>query len=292
MPICKNYPSKLFRGIEQSPLGLGYSALGENNSTIRKGLDNNLYIVKETRSGKKWYKYDLEIDFNNLPNDCYINAYVPKCIKIEDTINTSLKEKFGGKYPFFVKGEKWPIDQDGIPMVFCCQFIDPRKNKNNKILYRVFLPIDNENDSTLDDYHISKILLSNENISNQIFITKPINIDTDNENTIYDCYIINEWHRIKELKSFDYISIKFNIPKYVFSINNDLHYEYHDKYNNSKYTPECGIKIGGTPVSTQGNPYTSHDLLQLSHARYLPYGWGDAGIGHISEDCTLEWDCC
>jgi uncharacterized protein YwqG len=290
MPICKNYPSKLFRGIEQSPLGLGYSAFGENISTIRKGLDDNLYIVKQTKSGKKWYKYDLEIDFDILPNDCYINAYIPKCTKIDDSNKTSIEEKFGGRYPFFIKGEKWPIDSDGIPMVFCCQFIDPRKNNN--IMYRVFLPIDNENDCMLEDYHINKIELNENNLNNKIIIEKPNQNDTEIENTIFDCYIINEWQKVKELKSFDYLSRKFNIPKYVYNTNNDLYYEYCNKYESAKHYPSCGIKVGGTPVSTQGNPYTSHDLLQLSDSKYLPYGWGDAGIGHISEDCKLEWDCC
>jgi hypothetical protein len=112
------------------------------------------------------------------------------------------------------------------------------------------------------------------------------------ENTIYDCYLINEWNKIKELKSFDFISKKFNFPKYVYNQNNDLYNEYNDKYNESKYYPSCGVKVGGTPQSTQGKLYSSYDLLQMSDTNYLPYGWGDCGIGHISEDCRLEWDCC
>jgi uncharacterized protein YwqG len=290
MPICKNYPSKSFKGNEQSPLGTGYSALGENVSSIRKGLDNNLYIVKQTKSGKKWYKYDLEINFDILPTDCYVNAWIPKCIKINDTQTSARKEKFGGKYPFFIKGEKWPIDKDGIPLVFFCQFIDPRKNKN--IMYRVFLPIDNENDCDIGGYHINKIELNEENLVNQIFIQKPNNMNEEIENTIYDCYHINEWNKIKELKSFDFISKKFNFPKYVYNQNNDLYNEYYNKFNDSKYYPSCGVKVGGTPQSTQGKLYSSYDLLQMSDTNYLPYGWGDCGIGHISEDCKLEWDCC
>jgi uncharacterized protein YwqG len=289
MPICKNYPSKLYRGIEQSPLGLGYSADGENVSSIRKGLDENLYIVKQTRAGKKWYKFDLEIDFDILPNDCYLDTYIPKCSKIEDSVKTSTLQKFGGRYPFFIKGEQWPIDPDGIPMVFCCQFIDPRKN--NKIMYRVFLPIDNDNDCGIDNYYIDKINLNNENLSRQILITKPNN-KINIENTTYDCYLINEWQKTKELKSFEFLSMKFNIPKYIYNTNNDLYYAYYSKFEAAKYYPSTSIKIGGTPQSTQGNLYTSHDLLQLSDSMYLPYMWGDAGIGHISEDCKLEWDCC
>jgi len=292
MPICKNYPSRVFRGIEQSPLGRGYSALGENIGIIRKGLDDNLYIVKHTKAGKKWYKYDLEIDFDILPLDCYIIAYFPQCTQIIDSNEYSVREKFGGDFPFFVKGEEWPIDNDNIPLVFCCQFIDPRKNDN--IMYRVFLPIDNENDCSLENYHISKIELNQENLRNQIIIQKPTENEMNDgiENTIYDCYLINKWEMIKELKSFDYLSTKFNIPKYVYNSNNDLHYEYYNKYEIANHYPSCGIKVGGTPVSTQGEPYTSHDLLQLSDSKYLPYGWGDCGIGHISEDCELAWDCC
>jgi uncharacterized protein YwqG len=290
MPTCINYPSKVYRGTEQSPLGLGYSALGENISTIRKGLDNNLYIIKQTKLGKRWYKYYLEINFDILPKDCYTNAYIPKCNKINDKPEYSLTEKFGGKFPFFVKGEKWPIDDYEIPMVFCCQFIDPRKYNN--ILYRVFLPIDNEDDCMLENYSITKIELNQENIRNQIIIEKPIIEEKKENDTIYNCYIINEWKQIKELKSFEFLSTKFNIPKYIYSNNNDLHDEYYEKYNNSKYFPSCKIKVGGTPQSTQGESYIYHDLLQMSDDKYLPYGWGDCGIGHISENCELLWDCC
>jgi hypothetical protein len=161
---------------------------------------------------------EKEIDFNNLPNDCYINAYIPKCIKIEDTINNSLKEKFGGKYPFFVKGEKWPIDQDGIPMVFCCQFKDPRKKDN--ILYRVFINID-EPYGICEDCWINKIEMSPQNIKKQIIIKKPeyseqikkkIELEHIELENIFKPFEIIEWKKNSEIKSFSKIMGEGNPP--------------------------------------------------------------------------------
>ena len=57
MPKCKNDPKRSYKGTEPSPKGLGYCAHSEKIGEIKKGRDNNLWIVKEYKKSKKWIKY-------------------------------------------------------------------------------------------------------------------------------------------------------------------------------------------------------------------------------------------
>lgn len=57
MPKCKNDPKRSYKGTEPSPKGLGYCAHSEKVGKIKKGRDNNLWIVKEYKKSKKWIKY-------------------------------------------------------------------------------------------------------------------------------------------------------------------------------------------------------------------------------------------
>jgi hypothetical protein len=58
MLICKNHPKRKYKGDEPSPKGLGWCAHGEKKGTIRKGLDNNKWVVKKVNSGSlRWVKY-------------------------------------------------------------------------------------------------------------------------------------------------------------------------------------------------------------------------------------------
>lgn len=57
MPKCKNDPKRTYKGIEPSPKGLGYCAHSEKTGEIKKGRDNNLWIVKQYNNSKKWIKY-------------------------------------------------------------------------------------------------------------------------------------------------------------------------------------------------------------------------------------------
>jgi hypothetical protein len=281
MPKCTNDATKTYTGTETSPKGLGLSASGEEANKILLGKDKKLWIVKESvKQVKRWTRFN--IDFNNLLTLDYRIAYFP-CVSNEIIEDENGKEqKFGGKKPFFIKGEKWPLDND-TPMTFFCQFIDPRSDKNPNMLYRVFLPIDS--DDMLENYWISKIELNDVNLKNQIIIEKPI---SDKELTTFDGYIIKKYQTKCELYHYDYYKKKFNIP--------DIKYDQDilfDSYCESKYFPCSSVKIGGTPQSTQHNESVEkYDLIQLTDCNFLPYGWGDCGIGHINEDCKLIWDCC
>ena len=297
MPKCLNDLKKTYTGKEPSPKGFGYSASAESIGKSMKGKDGNIWIVTETTTCKKWMKSktekntNIEIDFDNLSEDFYTKAYIPITSEINFEEETGMEEKFGGSKPFFIIGETWPVDNYDIPLRFFCQFKDPRESNN--YLYRVFLPIDNENDLLLENYHIDKIQLNEENIKNKLIIEKPkMFYDNDEENieskNNFPPFKINDWKISKELKSFKYVLSQFNISE-----DSDESEKHWDKYYDSIYVPSSSNKIGGTPVYTQ----YKHDvekypkLLQITESRELPYIWGDSGIAHISEDLILDWDC-
>jgi uncharacterized protein YwqG len=275
MPKCKNDETKSYTGKELSPKGLGYSASGEEVGKVMKGKDKEYYIVKATVKSKKWTKVNYSLD--NLPTTCFNKYWKPNIKKIEQ--ESGLEEKFGGTVPFFIKGETWPVDENNLPMVFFCQFKDPRKNNN--ILYRVFFPIDDDLEYEFENKNwINTIELNDKNLKNKVIIEKP---KGDNLTTFDPWEIIN-WTQCKEFKSLYKIKEILKIPNEVDLI---------DKYYYHEYTPDSSIKVGGTPVSTQyEDSVESYDLIQLTHTTFLPYMWGDAGIAHINDNCAMRWDCC
>ena len=57
MPQCKNSNTGTYKGTEPSPKGLGYCARGEKLGKKKKGLDGNMWEVKETNKGiARWVK--------------------------------------------------------------------------------------------------------------------------------------------------------------------------------------------------------------------------------------------
>ena len=46
MPKCKNDKTRSYKGTEPSPKGLGFCAEAEKGGTIKKGKDNEKWIVK------------------------------------------------------------------------------------------------------------------------------------------------------------------------------------------------------------------------------------------------------
>ena len=57
MPRCKNAKTGRYKGTEPSPKGLGYCARGEKIGKKKKGLDGNMWEVKETKKGvTRWVK--------------------------------------------------------------------------------------------------------------------------------------------------------------------------------------------------------------------------------------------
>jgi uncharacterized protein YwqG len=293
MPLCTNDNTKKYTGKETSPLGLGYTASVEPINKLMIGKDDQVYIVTQlTNITKRWKKVtDIGQLFDNLPEQYYTKAYLPITEEIEN--ETGLEEKFGGEIPFFVKGEVWPSTED-YHMTFFCQLKDPRKKDN--MLYRIFVLLDDS--GIQEDYWITKIELSPENIKNQIIVKKPEYIE-EIKSSEYFCeekfepFEIKKWSSHSELSSFNKIKEYYHIPDYVYKNNNDLYNKLESEYNDHSRHPAPGVKVGGTPISTQDqDTVLSYDFLQIEYESYIPYMWGDCGVAHVSEDCQLTWDCC
>ena len=234
----------------------------------------------------KYISEEFTIDLDNLPETCYNKVYCPITKKIEED-EIGIEEKFGGDIPFFIEEESWPIHEE-VPMTFFCQL------KDDNILYRIFIAIDN--DYACENYYITKIELNQANLQKQIKIQKPeFNNNKLNEFneiielTKFPAYEITGWNTKNELKDCDSIFEILNIdPKKSSYYYNELREKF---YDNNNY----GIKVGGTPSFTQyadKKMYEKYNFLQLTDTSILPYGWGDSGIAHITEDCELYWDCC
>jgi len=56
MPKCLNNNNKSYKGTEKSPLGLGYCSASEKIDTIKIGKDGKEWIIKQTKSCKRWTK--------------------------------------------------------------------------------------------------------------------------------------------------------------------------------------------------------------------------------------------
>lgn len=278
MKECLNDKTKKYSGKEKTPLGLGYSASGEKVGKVMEGNDDFLYIVSETKSGKRWKK--INIDLDNLDAKYYRKVYYPKFEELTDD-ETGLEQKFGGSVPFFIENEEWPM-YDDLNLIFICQFKDPFKDNNE--LFRVFMTDDDSYE--LCNAKIMKIELNETNLSKQIKIKPPSDVK------INPCHIIKTWCENQELVEIDQILDKMKFNKE----DNKLIY---DLYVRSKYAPDSGIKIGGTSVFCQyGYPKDYYqNFFQMSECNELPYIFGDAGIAHIfkrseSDEYYLEYDCC
>jgi len=286
MPKCLNDETKYYKGNEPSPKGLGYSASEEEVGEIMIGKDGANWIVIQTKTCKKWVKVDNKkkfkkkvIDFDNLNEKYYINAYLPDVSEKEITDETGLEEKFGGTKPFFIEGESWPLINTEEPMKLLIQFKDPRKKDN--ILIRIFSTIDEDNKNYDDPiFKVLKIELNEENLKKQIVL------DIPSFKKPYKGYEIKKWNSSKELKPLLYIMNKYGYTK--------IPSKYHDQYYDSQYLPSLRTKVGGTPMYCQynDNDEEPYNFLQLCESKYCPYEWGDAGIAHISERGSLDWDCC
>jgi uncharacterized protein YwqG len=231
------------------------------------------------------------IDFDNLDESLYVPFFTPVFKKITNN-ETGIEIKTGG-IPFFIESEEWPVDRLGNRLTFIGQFNDPRTDDN--ILYRVFHGVDDIYCNF--DSNVSKIYLSDENLSKKIIIE---NDDTNDTTIQYPPYEIISWEQSKELSPieyiYDYYQNKYNIlfDKYTKEI-------LRTKYYDSQYSPSYGIKIGGTSVFCQYNDYyydpsKFRNFIQISECTELPYSWGDSGIAHIFENnenksLWLQYDC-
>ena len=69
MPKCKNDPKRSYKGTEPSPKGIGYCAHAEKSGSKKKGKDGNMWIIKEVKGSKRWFKYSNEKSESPNKND-------------------------------------------------------------------------------------------------------------------------------------------------------------------------------------------------------------------------------
>jgi len=268
--ICLNDRTKKYNEYESTPRGYGYSATAEKINTIMKGTDNNYYYVIDTKLHQRWKR----ISFDDVKINCLNNVLYPAYIMQNTEEETGLEDKFGGKVPFFIQGEEWP-ETNGIPMVFICQFTIPHEKYG--ILFRLFLPIDDENKNKIENMRVSKVSFNKETIKRQIHIQ-------NNTKTIFPIHLI-QWKLSHEFIQYDDLCNKLNIPEEV--MNDERIYNNYFCYSLS---PKDGIKLYGTGVFCNRHKESKKRLLQLTESKLFPYKYHNADVIHIYDDLTFYYD--
>ena len=216
-----------------------------------------------------------ELDLSNLPDEYYVDVFYPEATPIIESDETGFEEKFGGKKPFFIAGESWPLSKyDDQPMQFIGQVIDPRDD--SKELLRIFIPQDDE----LHYAIVMKIKLDETNLSQQQIILPPC------DDITYDGFKVTEWIKDRELKSYEYIKNNLNITL-----------DFYQLYDKNESSPSYETKIGGTHQFTQLSDYGDDDferffILQITTCSFVKYQYGDAGIIHVLSDGEIIGDGC
>jgi hypothetical protein len=168
---------------------------------------------------------NIELEDNNIPNDLpreyYLLTHIPQLQKLVKECGK--EQKLGGDYPFFIKGESWPIDLQNNQMRFLGQFKDPRHKGYNNKLIRIFYSSNYKDMINSQDILIDDIELNRENIKNQIMIKNPYS------NT---GYYIESWYVNIEFVEYPLFKEKFNISL--------------KKYLDHSMAPTNQFKVGGT----------------------------------------------
>ena len=148
MPKCKNDPNKSYKGNEPSPKGLGWCAHAMEIGEIKKGKDNNMWIIKKVKNGnKRWVKqkknqaeyklncsnlaifYNPKIRIDYYKNMVYYeeNGYIQKLI--EYNLLSDIKKKIPSNWV------KYPISKNEIQEYYCGtkEYLD----ENNKYFLEI-----------------------------------------------------------------------------------------------------------------------------------------------------------
>lgn len=309
MPKCINNNSKSYKGNELSPLGLGYCSYSEEIGTIKIGNDGGEWIVKKTKSGKRWYKIKSIFNRNSVVIDDSSDEEVDEIDQFKKkysldlkNINVNLKSNsntyinninFDNLPDIFYKNAFFPETSElkietGIEEKFGGNtpfFIKgeewPEDSKGSMTFLCQFLdPTCNNNIlyrifvSRLN-YTISfnKIEFSEENKKNQIIIKRK-----NSKKTFFlKPYKIESWIQKKEL-------LNYNLIINILNLKNSQ--ELNEKYESSIYLASEGIKVGGVqqlskPIYSKKDNY---DFLQLSEMNILRFAWNNNEIIHITRN--------
>jgi hypothetical protein len=308
MPKCLNNNNKSYKGTENSPLGLGYCSNSEETGTIKIGKDGKEWIVKQTKSSKRWTKINLTNtrstvfveDSSDDETKTKIETKPKTKIETKPNNNESIKDEskdesevnlsnlnFDKFPPSFYKDVYFPkiiklLEETGFEEKFGGNipfFIEGEEWPKKDNIYMTFLcqfcdPLRNNN-------ILYRIFISNDDYTIEL---KKIDFSDKNKekqiilknNTVsLESFKINGWDKKIELLSYNHILKKLNLLDCE-----DLD----NKYFSSEFTPSYGIKIAGSPRFTQGEPRNSgnYDFLQLTQSKFLNFEWGDSGICHLT----------
>jgi len=323
MPKCLNNNNKSFKGTEKSPLGLGYCSASEKIDTIKIGKDGKEWIIKQTKSCKRWTKIkssntrSLVFTEDSSDEEKENNKKYDQKDKEdkEDKEDQEEDEKLPEINNFILDSNN--INFDELPSVLYSQVYIPITSEleietglEEKFGGKIPFFIEDEKwpeinnismtflcqflDPTSNNNLLYRIFVSRENntidFSNIIFSEenkkKQVIVKRKNEKKTFYLkpYRIDNWEKKSELLSYNDILKKTNLLD-----NEDLK----KKYNSSKYFPSRNIKIGGTPQFNESPPIKieNYEFLQLTEENILRFKWGnDSEIAHITKNGKLYYD--
>lgn len=103
---CSNVPTETYTKKEQSPKGLGLSAVGYDINYELKGVDNEIWVVQFKNGKKVWYRKSgmpkitheepLIDDNSKIKDNAEINE-IGKEVKEEGVLNTTTQTKVQGE---------------------------------------------------------------------------------------------------------------------------------------------------------------------------------------------------
>jgi hypothetical protein len=225
------------------------------------------YLEEFLLAGIKYPVVDLEKPTSNIIFRWSFHPILEKLPAKE----TGLEQKIGGHVPFFKEGDKWPLDEVGVPMAFFAQFVDPRESGT---LTQIWIG-NVDTDDVYPEVKVKKYRADKFKAGKQDIIPEPANVP--NKNHILNPGIITVWKLINEVN-----------PVYLREQNESMHPkdwdELYDKLEKDGLV-FGNFKIGGFGDTGQGETYT--DLYQNIYYQK----WGDMGTLHLASDLkTLEGD--
>jgi len=149
MSKCKNSSTGTYKGTEPSPKGLGYCARGEKLGKKKKGLDGNMWEVKETNKGiARWVKISKKS--TKKPVKKSTKKPVKKSTKkpVKKSAKKSTKKS--------TKSVKKPVKKISKRPIGNLTVTDIIVHKNNKVFKNNKLTISNNNLVYLQMFKINK----------------------------------------------------------------------------------------------------------------------------------------
>jgi hypothetical protein len=329
MPKCTNDSNKSYTGKEPSPKGFGFCASAEDLGKVMVGKDGSNWIVKQTKTCKKWVKTESIPKLKPQPSPLIdsIPLLNPESTLLLNSESTPLLEtesihekKYKNETIDFDNLEEDCYTYSYLPDVSETTIINETGLEEKFGGSKPFF-IEGETWPLCDifgDEHGMEFVAqfkdprNKNNILYRVFwnfyecniseVCDPIitilPIELNEENLKKQIFLLNPSPfepitKANEIKSWkpckELKQLSYILDKYRIE---SRFPRYFSMYNSSKYAPYSEVKIGGTPVyyrSVNHKRY-SHNFLQLSGCDYLPISWENYGIGHVEIDGDFDYD--